>query len=291
MNRKPRPFVVIVLALAAILIAWPARAAAQDVEIGALLGWNFSGINSNYSYSFVPPFPNKPYSGSGAIAFDLKNHSAGLGYGGFVNFAMRDHWFLQFSYNRFSTDLVAPVTSYVLGLQYTASSPAGTPPQPFTYSSTVDWPALQGTMKNSVLNFDAVYRVGSTRGPALDLIGGLSYFHFSGSFQSLAVTRFALDTDGGLTSEQFGLAVNFGPKNALGANGGVGLTIRFNSNFGLFVEGRYYYCPPISTATEYSVIALSGQTALSLSTVNFHRDAFKVNPSFLSLQCGLKVML
>ena len=145
-------------------------------------------------------------------------------------------------------------------------------------------------MKNSVLSFDLIYRIGSTGGLALDLIGGLSYFHFSGSYQSLAVTRFGLDSDGGLTSEEFGLAVTFGPKNAFGGNAGLGLTIHFNSNFGLFLEGRYYYCPPISTATGYTVLTSANQTALNLSTVDFHRQAFKVNASFLSLQSGLKVM-
>jgi hypothetical protein len=282
--------IIILLALTAVLAAWPARAAAQDVEIGALLGWNFSGINSNYGYSFVPPFPYKPYTGMGALSIDLKNQSSGLGYGGFLNIAMRDHWLLQLSYNRYSTVLLSPVSTYNLALQYTASSPAGTPPQPFTYSSSVDWPNVQGTMKNSVLSVDLIYRLGSTGGLALDLIGGLSYFHFSGTFQALAVTRFGLDANGGLTSEEFGLAVDFGPKNTFGANGGAALNVHFNSNFGLVLEGRYYYCPAIQTSAGFSVIALTDQTPINLSTVNFHKNPFKVSGSFLSLQGGFKVM-
>ena len=290
MNRKPRPLIIILLALTAVLAAWPARAAAQDVEIGALLGWNFSGINSNYGYSFVPPFPNKPYTGSGSISILLKDQSAGLGYGGFVNFAMRDHWLLQFSYNRYSTALLSGITNYDLSLQYTASSPAGTPPQPFTYASSVEWPNAQGTMKNAVFSVDLIYRIGSTGGLALDLLGGLSYFHFSGSFQTLPVTRFGLDTDGGLTSEESGLAVDFGPKSAFGANGGAALNLHFNSNFGLVLEGRYYYCPAIQTSSGFSVIQIADETPINLSTVNFHKNAFKVSGSFLSLQGGFKVM-
>lgn len=290
MNIKTIRFVIVVLALTAILAAWPARGAAQDVEIGALLGWNFSGINTNYGYSFVPPFPNKPYTGSGAISINLKNQSAGLGFAGFVNFAMRDNWLLQFSYNRYSTAILSPVSSYVLSLQYTVSSPAGTPPQPFTYFSSVDWPNVQGTMKNSVLSVDLIYRFGSTGGLALDLIGGLSYFHFSGSFQSLAVTRFGLDADGALTSEEFGLAVDFGPKNAFGANAGAALSLHFNSNFGLLLEGRYYLCPAVRTSSGFHVIEIADQTPINLSTVNFHKNEFKANGSFLSLQGGFKVM-
>lgn len=290
MNRKPRPFIIITLVLTAVLVAWPARAAAQDVEIGALLGWNFSGINSNYGYSFVPPFPNKPYTGSGSITIVLKDQSAGLGFGGYVNFAMRDRWLLQLSYNRYSTALLSAITTYNLALQYTASSPAGTPPQPFTYASSVDWPNAQGTMKNAVFSVDLVFRLGSTGGLALDLMGGFSYFHFSGAFQALPMTRFGLDADGGLTSEEFGVAVDFGPKSAFGANGGAALNLHFNSNFGLVLEGRYYYCPAIQTSSGFSVIELANQTAINLSTVNFHKNEFKVSGSFLSLQGGFKVM-
>jgi len=44
-------FLLIILALTAGLAAWPARAAAQDIEIGALLGWNFPGLDTTYTPS------------------------------------------------------------------------------------------------------------------------------------------------------------------------------------------------------------------------------------------------
>jgi len=103
------------------------------------------------------------------------------------------------------------------------------------------------------------------------------------------VTRFGLDADGALTSEEFGLSVNFGPKNVLGVNAGAALNVHFNQNFGLLLEGRYYYCPAVQTSNGFTVIDM-GTTLIALSTVNFHKDDFKVSGSFLSLQGGLKVM-
>ena len=128
MNRKHRAFFIVVLALTAVLAAWPARGAAQDVEIGALLGWNFPGLDTTYVHSFVPQFTVKPFTGSGGQTIRLQGIS-GLGLGGYLNIAMRDHWLLQFSYTPFSTDLQGSSSDYTVSVNYTASKPPDTPPQ------------------------------------------------------------------------------------------------------------------------------------------------------------------
>jgi hypothetical protein len=292
MNRKSHRFVVVLLAMAAVLAAAPARSAAQDIELGALLGWGFPGINTNYTHSFVPQFTVRPFTGSGGQTVTIQGIS-GLGLGAYLNIKTSDHWLLQFSYTPFSTDLQGYSSDYSLGLNYTASSPAGTDPQPFSYSYTSQgWQGLGGTIKNKAYSISMVYRLGTTETIAADLIAGLTYFHFSGSVQSLGFTRFYLDTEGVLYREDYDMWLDFGPKDTWGGNVGAALDFHFNSNFGLVFQGRYYLALPVKATIGFRQIHMTGYTETDIdpSKERIDKNAFKVNASFLSLQCGFKVM-
>jgi hypothetical protein len=293
MNIKTIRFVIVVLALTAILAAWPARGAAQDVEIGALLGWNFPGIDTTYIHSFVPQFTVKPFTGSGGQQIRVQGIS-GLGLGAYFNIVMRDHWLLQFSYTPFSTDLQGSSSDYTVSLNYTASKPPDTPPQPFSYTFTSQgWQAIGGTIKDKAYSLSMIYRFGTAETAlAADLIAGLTYFHFSGSLQAVGFTRFWLDDVGQLHSEDYSLWLDFGPKDSWGGNVGAALNFHFNSNFGIVFQGRYYLCIPVKTTIGFRMISLEGmnETPIYPNKERIDKNEFKVNGSFLSLQGGFKVM-
>ena len=293
MKRKHRAFITVVLSLTAVLAAWPVRGAAQDVEIGALLGWNFPGLDTTYTHSFVPQFTAfKPYTGSGGQTIHVQGIS-GLGLGAYFNIAMRDHLLLQFSYTPFSSDIQGYSSDYTVSVNYSTSKPPDTPPQQFNYTYTSDgWQAIGGTMKDKAYSMSLIYRLGTSETIAADLIAGLTYFHFSGSTQAMGFTRFWLDEVGQLHSEDYSLWLDFGPKDTWGGNVGAALNIHFNSNFGLVFQGRYFLAVPVKATIGFRMISLEGlnETVIYPNKERIDKNEFKVNASFLSLQGGFKVM-
>jgi len=277
------------LAAALSLAALAPAAAAGEVEWSLGLSWNWPQLNSRYVHAFMPAFRSGSSTGSGIQTLSFESYT-GIGIDTRLTFFLQDHLGFQVSYEPFAADLKGTSTAYELSLRYDATVPPDTEPREYTYSESREWFTLMGEHKASVLAVDVLYRIGSRRGLAVDLAAGLSYLSIKGYIDPAGYTVFGLSDQGALEMEEYQFDVAYGPWRGLGGNFGIGVTIFFGPNFGLFVDGRYHVGPELKGQARLEIPdGTESEVPLDPRAEGIPTAELKIKPAFLRAAVGFRI--
>jgi len=255
--------------------------------------YDISSLNNTYNQSFSPEFigDNCELSEvSNIVNFDGKN-SSGLLVG--TNFLFNGNFGIQAVVVFHKTKLTGAGNLYSSHLEYTALYPPDYAPTEVASDFSIDLPDTDGQFKQftAALNLLARFDLGS--GINADLSGGLSFFRTKGEASTLGYSYYWLGGHSVLFSEFFQLSFDMEPKTKLGLNIGGALNVRIKNFLSLFAAARYFYCPGINADITLKEILnlrelISPQTLEEITAV-MRPGSIKINPSFLSLSCGIKL--
>lgn len=272
------------LLAAALLLAAPSPAAAQDIEFSADLGWNFAALRSDYLHSYAPKFTVPPYASSASQTLSVKADS-GLALGFLVTLFTSERFGFQIGYMPFKTDVGGGSTNYQISLTYIG----GTPPAEITRSWDEEWIRVTGPLHQSAICFNALYRIPAIGVFKVDLSGGLSIIRFDGSLRGVGYTRFSLNADGTLRAEDRIFDLEYSKKGVIGGNIAATLGAFFSRNFAFYAEARYFIAPEQKADINLKAIEVAGLEMIDPAGENIPLSDFKVKVSYLRMAAGVKL--
>lgn len=276
-----------------VLVCWggffAAPAAAQDNEIFFFAGPGVSLNDTPYqnrflAYGYMP----SDWSGEQSIRFDIKPK---MGFGmGFTHW-FSAHWGVQILGHRHKTKMEGLSDPVHIAYTYYAWAPSQPFPEvnvDYTFTPTRE---PSGEYNQLSLGLNAVCRF-SLSPVTVSLSGGIAYYRLSGGeiralyFENgIMVSRGAIFKTSGLTT------VKMSARSRIGANLGLRVQVPLVPSFHMFLEGRYFYCPPTDlnlhlTAVDKIESFWHAENLADIAPL-MERQPIRLKPSFISLNIGM----
>jgi len=294
--KKQRYFYLLVLFLT---VGMPVSTFSQEVdywsakrfEFSTAVSYEFSLLETSYFHQYSPPFLSGPYESNAEQTIYLNGEhswgmSAAVAYFPLKKLGLQ----LQLEFGR--PRIGGTNTVYDVSLDYAIGDFAGSPPYPYVFEETYDWPNTEGYLTQVCLSLNALARFPLSKTVALYISGGPTYYRISGEGVGVTYSKFWIkikEEELRFVGETYQMKFKFGPINKLGLNIGAELNWVLFSNVSLAVDMRFYGCPKESPPLEIQPNEMLSDSINEVrETMNLHE--IKINPSFYRVHVGLKYL-
>ncbi|MFB0565700.1 MAG: hypothetical protein ACETWK_08495 [Candidatus Aminicenantaceae bacterium] len=268
----------------------------KSFEIFAFANVNFSAVNTTYQNNFELDFDAaKP--GSYASQILTLQGKAREGFNAGFTYFMSEKFGIKFSLN-YSRNLLSGENSpYKIYLKYISIHPPDYVPHEVTYDETYDWLTTQGNLKTFSFFTNLQYRFVISKNTTASFSAGSGFYRVYGNFNPLGYSEFWLGGHGVLFSEHYLVMLKIPSSGKIGFNTDFELNFRLSKNFSFAAKLAYNLCgnisiiPVIDKVLFYPYLGKVAENKLSKIKDQMKLKSLKINPSFLSLNFGIKYSL
>jgi hypothetical protein len=257
------------------------------VEFSTGISWEFLPLSSSYLHKYSPPFFSGAYVSTAQQTINLKG-KANWGVNAALTYYPVEHLGIQFQVEFGRPRLKGKNTNYDVYLNYTLSSPAGSPPYPYVFERSYGWPSTEGTVDELCFSLNAVVRLPLSKRITLNFSGGPTYFRVKSEQVGLAYSRYWME-DAYFNGETFQLKFKLGYLNRLGANLGGEFNWLIFRTVAFVADFRFYSTSEVKLPIRLLPNEMLNQPlAETAATMELGKIGF--NPSFYRINLGLKYL-
>jgi len=256
-------------------------------EFSTGVSFQQSILDSSYVHEFPPPFLSGAYESTADQTIYFKGRTSWGMNAGLTYFPTEKLGFqFQFEYGR--PQFEGNNSNYDVRLNYSLSTPAGSPPYPFLFERSYGWPDTEGNLDELCFSLNAVVRLPVLRTISLNVSFGPTYFRVKGEGVGLAYSKYWME-EGYFVGETFQLKITFGPIHRLGLNAGAEFNWLLFHNVCFTADARFFASPVAEVALD---ILPNEMLTDPFDQVRKTMDIgkIKVNPTFYRVNLGLKYL-
>ena len=269
-----------------------AAAAPQNIELILSAGRLIPELDTSYVHSYAPRLEYGTSSGTARQVLNLKAESLS-GFGAGLNVFPAQRIGVQILLDSFSTILEGSSGPYVLSLQYQSRQPPQYELRTYTYERTSPGPPAEGTLEETAVSLNVLFRIPAGRNLAMDLSAGPTLFFISASAETLLYTKFRLGGHSVLFSDDYDLGLDIPSAVRLGFNIGTELILFPGRVLAVGCGIRYAVCPAYDAGGRLRLIERPQGYLwdIDLASENIPVSPLRVNPSFLRLGLSVRIRI
>ena len=256
-------------------------------EFSTGISWEVLPLSSSYLHKYSPPFLSGAYVSTAQQTLNLKG-KANWGVNAAMTYFPVEHLGVQFQVEFGRPRLKGKNTNYDVSLNYSLSTPAGSPPYPFLFERSYGWPSTEGTVDELCFSLNAVVRLPLSKRLTLNFSGGPTYFLVKSEQVGLAYSRYWME-QGYFNGETFQLKFKLGSFGRLGMNLGGEFNWLVFRTVAVVADIRYYSSSEVKLPVKVMQNEMLNQPlAETAATMKLGKIGF--NPSFYRVNLGLKYL-
>lgn len=277
-----------------LVVSGPVPASAQTkpwkevrFELSTGLSREFLPLSTSYLHEYSPPFLSGAYVSSARQTLKLEGQE-NWGVNAALTYFPSEHLGVQFQVEFGRPRLKGKNSDYHVSVNYSTISPAGSPPYPYLFERSYNWPGTEGTVDEVCLSLNAALRLPVSERLVLGFSAGPTYFRVRSEQVGPAYSRYWME-DGYFMGETFQLKYRLGWFGRLGLNLGGEIGWRIIGTVALIADFRYFSASETGLAIELLPNEMLAMP-LSEASATMALGEVRFDPSFYRINLGLKYL-
>jgi len=290
-NKRPVIFALIVLLASALPTAMFAQGTSywtkKKFEFLTATSYEKSLLDTSYSHRYSPPFLSGAYASNAEQTVYVRGDtswglSVSLAYFPVEKLGLQ--LYLEFGKPR----LRGKNTPYEVEVSYAIGDPTASPPYPFLFERTYDWPNTEGYLTQVSVSLNAVVRLPVSARTSFSISGGPTYFYTLGEAVGLTYSKFWIE-EGFFVGETYQMKFKFQSTAKFGLNVGAEVNWAIYGNVCFTLDLRFFGTTKSSVKLEILSNAML-KDALDQVRKTMNIGDIEINPSFYRAHLGLKYL-
>lgn len=255
------------------------------LEFSTGISWEWLPLSTSYLHKYSPPFLSGAYVSTARQTLNLEG-KPNWGINAAMTYFPTERLGLQFQVEFGRPRLDGKNSQYGVLMNYSLSSPAGSPPYPYLFERTYGWPSTEGTVDELCFSLNAAVRLPISESVAIYFSGGPTYFRVKSEQVGPAYSRYWME-DGSFMGETFQLKYELGWFGRLGMNLGGEFNWLVFRAMAIVADVRFYWASETNVPIELLPNEMLDQP-ISEVAATMELGEISFNPSFYRINVGLK---
>ncbi len=256
-------------------------------EFNTGISWEFLPLSTTYFHTYSPPFLSGAYVSHAKQTFNMEGKS-NWGVNAALTYYPIERLGIQFQVEFGRPKLTGKNPDYEVVMNYSLSTPAGSPPYPYIFERAYGWPGTEGTVDELCFSLNAAVRLPVSERVTVNFSGGPTYFYVKSEQVGLAYSRYWME-DAYFMGETFQLKFKLGSFGRLGMNLGGEFNWLIFKTVAMIADIRFFS----TTESKQQIVLVPNEmldepiqetaATMQLRTIGF-------NPSYYRFNLGMKFL-
>lgn len=256
-------------------------------EFNTGISWEFLPVSTSYFHKFSPPFLSGAYVSTAEQTFNMEGKS-NWGVNAALTYYPIERLGIQFQVEFGRPKLIGKNPDYEVVMNYSLSTPAGSPPYPYVFERAYGWPGTEGTVDELCFSLNAAVRLPLSERVTVNFSGGPTYFHVKSEQVGLAYSRYWME-DAYFMGETFQLKFKLGTFGRLGMNLGGEFNWLIFRTVALIADVRFFS----TTEAKLQIVLVPNEMLdepIQETAATMQLGKIGFNPSFYRFNLGMKFL-